>query len=194
MNINNIAVALGLAGLGVVQQITSVQARTWNWSYSTTDSLIEAAGAFTTTNITDANGYYTITGITGTRNGINISSLIPTTQPVGGDPNSLTDNLISVNQPQLTFNGFGYLLENDETNTIYNPYFSSFASQYREYNSPDNGAVDPFPNDDDIPPDIIFQATPIPENSSFYSLAILPLFIGLSGIKKRITSSKRFTQ
>ncbi len=188
MNINNIAVALGIAGLAVLQQINSVQARTWNWSYSSSDSLIDAAGAFTTTDTTDALGYYTITGITGTRNGINISSLVPTTQTVGGSYNQPIDNLISVNQPQLTFNGFGYKLENDITDTIYNPYFSTnTGSVYREYNSPNNGAVDSFPGSA-IPPQIFFNATPVPENFSFAPLAIVPLVIGLRGLKKRMTS------
>jgi hypothetical protein len=192
MNINNIAVALGLAGLGVLQQISSAQALTWNWSYSSTDSLINAAGIFTSTDTTDALGYYTITGITGTRNGINISSLVPTGQTVGGISTQPIDNLISVNQPQLTFNGFGYKLENDATDTIYNPYFSdNTGNVYREYNSPNNGAVDAFPGND-LPPQINFQATPIPENLSFTPLAIVPLFIGLRGLKKRRTSSKRF--
>ncbi len=73
MKLYNVALALGLAGLGILQQANSAKALTWDWSYT---SGTIAAGTFTTAGTTpQANTPYTITGIGGLRGGVAITGL-----------------------------------------------------------------------------------------------------------------------
>src|SRR4026207_747529 len=80
----------------------------WNWSYS--GDGITADGRFITDDTPDALGFYLITSITGTRNGTAITALQPTGTPIPGNEPFAVDNLVGLDGPQLTHNGFGYAI------------------------------------------------------------------------------------
>lgn len=86
----------------------AVQAATWSWDYGAVG--IAAGGTFTTTDTPDSDGFYTITAITGSRNGVAITGLEPAGSAIPGNDPYAVDNLVSIDGPQLTWNGFGYAL------------------------------------------------------------------------------------
>ena|SRR5215813_412588 len=101
-----------------------------NWKYS--GNSIVASGTFVTNDTPDASGFYLITGITGTRNGETIISLQPTGTAIPRNEPYAVDNLVRLNEPQLTHSGFGYAISGG---TYANPFFadSSNPSRYMEF-------------------------------------------------------------
>ena len=104
-------------------------ALSWNWNYS--GSGIAASGTFTTNDTPDNLGFYQISGITGTRNGETITDLQAAGSSIPGNEPFNVDNLISLNNQQLTDNGFGYSTSGGNYS---NPYFAGFlpTSSYLE--------------------------------------------------------------
>src|SRR5205085_7878820 len=91
--------------------LTAAQANAslyWNWNYS--GNGITASGTFSTHDTADALGFYLITAITGTRNGEMITALQPTGTPIPGNEPFAVDNLVRLDGPQLTHDGFGYAI------------------------------------------------------------------------------------
>jgi hypothetical protein len=93
----------------------------WTWSYATSD--IAAHGTLITTEQANADGFYQITTIAGERNGTAIIGLQPAGTAIPGNEPFAVDNLISVDGPHLTGNGFGFALEDG---TFANPFFADF--------------------------------------------------------------------
>ena len=145
-----------------------------------------ASGTFTTSDIPDDSGFYLITGISGTRNGETIASLQPTGTAIPGNEPFAVDNLVSLNGPQLTHNGFGFAIANG---TYANPFFADFASpaRYMEFFS-----VPPFtgPGNTELPIGFAATLTTVPEPGSY---ALLLAALGaLSGVwYRRVAPSTR---
>lgn len=116
MRLYNVALALGLAGLGILQQASSVKALTWDWSYNVpsgnrngVQSYEQAAGTFTTAGTTfQSNTPYTITQVTGARNGITIAGL----SPAGVAGQTFEWNGSNSSPLLLNKDGFAYILTN----------------------------------------------------------------------------------
>jgi len=102
----------------------------WNWNYS--GDGIAASGTFVSSDTPDALGFYRITGITGTRNGATIIALQPAATAIPGNEPYAVDNLVRLNEPQLTHSGFGYAISGG---TYANPFFadSSNPARYMEF-------------------------------------------------------------
>src|SRR5205823_7828554 len=98
----------------------------WDWSYS--GAGVVASGTFTTDDTPDGAGFYLITSIAGTRNGETITGLQPTRTSIPGNEPFAVDNLVSLNGPQLTHNGFGYAASGGN---YANPFFADFLSPAR---------------------------------------------------------------
>ncbi|WP_392535658.1 PEP-CTERM sorting domain-containing protein [Nostoc sp. C117] len=99
-------------------------ALSWNWNYSGNN--ITASGTFTTNDTPNDSGFYLISAITGTRNGRTITGLQPTGTPVPGNEPFNIDNLVSLNEQQLTDKGFGY---STSAGSYSSPFFASFLSR-----------------------------------------------------------------
>ena len=112
------------AGTTTVEQASA--SSIWDWNYS--GAGVVASGTFTTNDTPDGLGFYLITGITGTRNGQTITGLQPTGTPIPGNEPFAVDNLVSLNGPQLTHNGFGYAATGGN---YANPFFADFLSPAR---------------------------------------------------------------
>ncbi|AFZ60701.1 PEP-CTERM sorting domain-containing protein [Anabaena cylindrica FACHB-243] len=96
------AIVLGLF-FGTMETAFAI---TWNWNYSGTG--VAASGTFITNDTPDELGFYLIIEIIGTRNGETITGLQPAGTPTPGNEPFSVDNLISLNNQQLTGDGFGY--------------------------------------------------------------------------------------
>ncbi len=133
----------------------------WDWSYS--DVGVVASGTFTTNDIPYGSGFYLITDITGTQNGETITGLQPAGTPIPGNEPFPVDNLIRLNTPQLTIDGFGYATSGGNFS---NPFFASFLSSpgYLEFFS-----APPFtpgamgPEDSELPISFSASLTTVPE-------------------------------
>jgi hypothetical protein len=147
----------------------------WGWNYSGAD--VVASGTFTTNDTSDGSGFYLITGITGTRNGGTITGLQPTGTPIPGNEPFAVDNLVSLNGPQLTHNGFGYAATGGN---YANPFFADFLSppRYLEFFS-----APPFTSE--LPISFSATLTTVPE-PGIYAL----LLVGL-GMLSRSRCRKR---
>ncbi len=148
-------------------------ALSWNWNYS--GSGIAASGTFTTNDTPDNLGFYQISGITGLRNGETITGLQAAGTPIPGNEPFNVDNLISLNNQQLTDNGFGYSTSGGNYS---NPYFAGFLPTpgYVEvFSAPPfiPGSENFGPEDSELP--ISFSATiiTVPEPTSIFSLLAL---------------------
>ena len=141
----------------------------WDWSYS--GAGVVASGTFTTNDTPDGTGFYLITSITGTRNGQTITGLQPTGTSIPGNEPFAVDNLVSLNGPQLTHNGFGYAATGGN---YANPFFADFLSPARYL---DFFSAPPFTSELPISFSATLTAVPEPE---IYAL----LFLGL-GILSR---------
>lgn len=132
----------------------------WDWSYSGVG--VVASGTFTTTDIPDGSGFYLITGITGTRNGETITGLQPVGTPIPGNEPFAVDNLIRLNTPQLTVEGFGYATDGGNFS---NPFFASFLSppRYWEFFSAPPFTGGTGPEDRELPISFSASLTTIPE-------------------------------
>jgi hypothetical protein len=137
-------------------------------------------------------GFYLITEITGTRNGETITGLHPAWTPIPGNEPFPVDNLISLNLPQLTIDGFGY--STSEGNFV-NPFFASFLQPpgYLEVFSappfvPGSGNLGT--EDSELP--ISFSATPItvPEPTSTLGFIALGTLGAVSTLKRKLRTAK----
>jgi hypothetical protein len=162
----------------------SAWALNWNWNYSGTG--IAASGTFTTNDTPNNLGFYLISGITGTRNGEIITGLQPAGTPIPGNEPFNVDNLISLQGPQLTGDGFGYSTSGGNFSS---PFFASFLPTpgYLEvFSAPPFliGSENSGPEDSELP--ISFSATPInvPEPTSILSLVALGT-LGAGSVLKR---------
>lgn len=155
-----------------------VQAAEFKFAYS--NNQVEASGVLTTTDSTDANGYLTITGITGQRNGSTITALLPPGSfPNDAPPSAVpNDNLFSLTQPFLTFNGFSYLVGAQPENVFYYPE----VGKYAEIDDPNGG--DPA----DYRLLNKFDIQRVPEPSSAASLSVV-LLSGVWLLKKKLIPS-----
>jgi hypothetical protein len=73
-------------------------------------------------------GFYLIAAVTGSRNGQTITALQPTGTAIPGNEPFAVDNLVRLDGPQLTHNGFGYAIAGG---TYANPFFDDFSSPVR---------------------------------------------------------------
>ncbi|MBW4593170.1 MAG: PEP-CTERM sorting domain-containing protein [Brasilonema angustatum HA4187-MV1] len=160
--------------------MNSASALNWNWNYSSTG--IAASGTFTTNDTPNDLGFYLITGITGTRNGETITGLQAAGTPIPGNEPFKVDNLISLNNQQLTGDGFGYSTSGGNYSS---PFFASFLPTpgYLEVFSvpPLIPGFENFGSEDSELP-ISFSATiiTVPEPTSILSLLALgTLGVGL---------------
>jgi hypothetical protein len=157
-------------GSGTVEQANA--SLSWAWNYSGTG--VVASGTFTTTDIPDASGFYLITDIAGMRNGQTITGLQPTGTPIPGNEPFAVDNLVSLNGPQLTHNGFGYAATGGN---YANPFFADFLNppRYLEFFSAPPFMEGLGPEDSEVPIGFsaIFVTVPEPETHAL-------LLVGLS--------------
>ncbi|MEQ9672615.1 PEP-CTERM sorting domain-containing protein [Coleofasciculus sp. G2-EDA-02] len=157
----------------VIGTMQSALALTWNWNYS--GNGITASGTFITNNTPDELGFYLISEITGTRNGETITGLQPDGTAIPGNEPFHVDNLIRLNTPQLTGDGFGYVTS--EGNYV-SPFFASFLptpSYLEVFSAPPltPGFENLGAEDSELP--IRFSAAPIavPEPTSILGLLAL---------------------
>ena len=138
--------------LPVVQASASL---CWNWNYSGND--IAANGTFVTNDTPDTLGFYRITSITGTRNGETIVGLQPAGTAIPGNEPYAVDNLVRLNEPQLTHSGVGYAMSGG---TYANPFFadSSNPPRYLEFFSAPPLTVGAVAKDSELP--VAFAAKP----------------------------------
>ncbi|PSB00978.1 PEP-CTERM sorting domain-containing protein [Merismopedia glauca] len=171
----------------VFGQIQPASALTWKWNYSGTG--IEARGTFITNDTPDNLGFYLITGITGKRNGEIITGLQATGTPIPGNEPFNVDNLISLNGPQLTGDGFGY---STAQGNYASPFFASFLPTpgYLEvFSAPPliPGFENLGPEDSELP--VSFSAAIVPEPSSTLSLVTLGTFGVALTLKRKMKGS-----
>jgi hypothetical protein len=151
--------------------LTAAQANAslyWNWNYS--GNGIIASGTFSTNDIPDALGFYLITAITGARNGETITALQTTGTPIPGNEPFAVDNLVRLDGPQLTHDGFGYAIAGG---TYANPFFADFLSPpgYLEFFSSPPFTGGSGTGDSELP--IVFAATlTVPEPNTWALLLI----------------------
>jgi len=151
----------------------------WNWNYS--GSGITASGTFVTDEAPDGLGFYLITGIAGTRNGAAITALQPTGTAIPGNEPFAVDNLVRLNGPQLTHNGFGYAIAGG---TYANPFFADFLSpaRYLEFFSspPFTGGL--ATEDSELPISFVATLVTIPEPGTW---TLLWIGLGMLGVASR---------
>ncbi|QKQ72332.1 PEP-CTERM sorting domain-containing protein [Nostoc sp. TCL240-02] len=183
------AIALTTTSGLVFGTMQTASALAWNWNYSGTG--IEAIGTFTTDNTPDDLGFYQILGITGTRNGETITGLQPVGTPIPGNEPFNVDNLISLNNQQLTVDGFGY---STSAGNYSNPFFASFlpTPSYLEVFSvppltPGFGNLGT--EDSQLPISFSASIIAVPEPTSILSLFALATF-GFPSTLKRNKPSK----
>lgn len=122
MKVKNLVLALGIAGLGVLQQVSAASALTWNWAYTTN---IGGASGQWESDGTDydptGNTTYRLLSITGQRNDEMITGL----SGFFG-----ADNLFRWNGTNIlvTGNGFSYTTPSNQ----FNVYGGNFTSPFRE--------------------------------------------------------------
>jgi len=150
----------------------------WGWNYSAPG--IVASGTFTTNDLPDAAGFYLITGITGTRNGETIVGLQPTGTAIPGNEPFAVDNLIRLDGPQLTHNGFGFAIGDG---TYANPFFADFSSpaRYLEFFSAPPFTQPNGPQDTELPISFAAMPTTVPEPATF---ALLLLALGMLRLQR----------
>jgi len=157
-----------------------VIALTWNWTYS--GAGITAAGTFTTADTPDSSGFYLITGIAGVRNGATILGLQPAGTPIPGNEPFAVDNLVRLESPQLTKNGFGYALEGG---TFSNPFFTTSLEPpaYLEFfSAPPLTPGVRGPEDSELPIQFSAAPAPLPHPASW---ALLPVGLGVVAFATR---------
>ena len=157
-----------------------VIALTWNWSYS--GAGISAAGTFTTADTPDSSGFYLITGIAGVRNGVTILGLQPAGTPIPGNEPFAVDNLVRLESPHLTKNGFGYALAGG---TFSNPFFATSLQPPTHLEFFSAAPLTPGvrgPEDSELP--IQFSAAPAPLPHAA-SLALLLVGLGVAAFATR---------
>ena len=157
-----------------------VIALTWNWSYS--GDGISAAGTFTTADTPDSSGFYLITGIAGVRNGATIIGLQPAGTPIPGNEPFAVDNLVRLESPQLTKNGFGYAIEG---RTFSNPFFTTSLEPpaYLEFfSAPPLTTGVRGPEDSELPIQFSAAPAPLPHPASW---ALLLVGLGVAGFATR---------
>ena len=149
----------------------------WNWNYS--GSGIAASGTFVTDDSPDASGFYLITGITGMRNGATIIALQPTGTAIPGNEPFAVDNLVRLNGPQLTHNGFGYAIAGG---TYANPFFADFSSpaRYLEFFSAPPFTGGQGTEDSELPIDFTATLITIAEPDTW---ALLLMGFGMLGVR-----------
>ena len=157
----------------------------WNWNYAGTG--ITASGTFVTNDAPDGLGFYLITAITGVRNGETITALQPTGTAIPGNEPFAVDNLIGLNGPQLTHNGFGYAIAGG---TYANPFFADFSTPpgYLEFFSapPFNGESGT--EDSELPITFVATLQAVPEPDT-YALILVGLGM-LTGISRHHRSAR----
>lgn len=99
-----------LGWLGLWFACPSEAATIWTWSYLGIG--ISASGVLTTGDTPDSEGFFEISAISGQRNGVSIIGLQPVGTAIPGNEPYGVDDLIHPAAPQLTIDGFGYLLAN----------------------------------------------------------------------------------
>jgi hypothetical protein len=185
------AIAFSSVG-GVLGSVAPAAAAslTWDWSYS--GSSVTANGTFTTNDTPDVAGFYLITGITGTRNGDPIIGLGSAGSSIPGNEPFILDNLISLGNPQLTGEGFGFLTA---SGNYVNPFFASFLSPavYLEvFSAPPFSGGLTGSEDSELP--ITFSASlqpaAVPEPSTIVGLATFGVFAVSNMVRKRQQKQK----
>jgi len=156
---------LAATALAALVFTAPAHAATWTWNYS--GAGIAAAGTFTTSDTPNSDGYYAITAITGSRNGVAIAGLEPAGSAIPGNDPYDVDNLVSIAGPQLTWNGFGYVMADG---SWANPF--SDGSTAWEYLS-----VPPYPEGSGQEVAVDFSAAPVPEPAT----GVLAL-LGVAGL------------
>lgn len=153
------AMWLALMSVGaLIAMSTPANALIWNWSYS--GAGLTAGGTFTTVDTPDPSGFYLIAGIAGARNGAAIVGLQLTGTPIPGNEPFAVDNLVRLESPHLTVQGFGYAITGG---TFSNPFFASFLqpAEYLEFFSAPPAASSELP--------ILFSASPalVPQTATW---------------------------
>jgi MYXO-CTERM domain-containing protein len=152
---------------------TGLQAQasvTWNWQYD--GDAVAAAGTFVTADAPDADGWYQITAITGSRNGVAITGLQPTGTAIPGNEPYAVDNLVRLDDGQLSWDGFGYALANG---AYANP-FSTGTQAYEYLSTP------PYVTGAGLETAVTFHASPVPEPATAW-LALAAL--GALALRRR---------
>jgi hypothetical protein len=189
MKVKSIGLALAVAGLGVLQQISVAQALTWNWSYS--GNGINASGTW----VSDGSTYnqstlYTIQSISGTRNGVSITGL-----STGLQGNNKFEwngtNIITNNQ------GFDYTVASSSSPNEFSGVCD--ACTINTYQPVDNEYYQDANGFDQRTNPVTSSLTPaaaVPwDFSPTLGLALgVPLFMGLRIRKKRLALKRRTSQ
>lgn len=168
------ALCLALLGLSALSPAQAALLN-WTWSYSATG--INAGGTLTTEDTPNASGFYLITGIAGTRNGETITGLQATGTAIPGNEPFAVDNLIRLNGPLLTHNGFGF---STSGGNYANPFFADFRSppSYVEFFSAPPFTAGTGPGDSEL--SIGFTANRVPEPETW---ALMLAGLSLLGFK-----------
>lgn len=111
-------------------------ARLWNWHYG--GAGVSASGTLTTDDPPNKSGCYRITAVSGSRNGVAIIGLQPAGTAIPGNEPYAIDNLVCASGPQLTGDGFGFVLADG---TFANAFFgeSHTPKAYMEFFSSADG-------------------------------------------------------
>jgi hypothetical protein len=184
-HLNRLSITILTATSGLIlSTMQAASALTWNWNYSGTG--LNASGTLITDNTPDSLGFYLITGITGTRNGETITGLQPTGTPIPGNEPFLVDNLINLNLPQLTGDGFGY---STSGGNFVSPFFANFLptpSYLEVFSAPPfiPGFENLGPEDSELPISFSAMLIGVPEPTHTLSFLVLGVAFTLKRQRK----------
>ncbi|MEL4896730.1 PEP-CTERM sorting domain-containing protein [Crocosphaera sp. Alani8] len=175
----------------VLGKVEKSLALTFNWSYSAPG--IEASGTLTTNDIIDDNGFYLITDITGKRNDEIIIGLSPTGTSIPGNEPFELDNLISLDEEQLTSSGLGFLTS--EGNFI-NVFFADFLQPpgyFEIFSAPP--FIPGFENfgleDSELPVTFKASLVSVPEPSTIIPLGLLATLGFRTSFRRKLAKTKK---
>lgn len=97
-------------GAAALLQAGSARAILWEWRFEAPNDppygTVLAEGLLRTSDSPDSNGFFSILNVTGQRNGVAISTLLPTGSSIPGNAGFSSDNLVQPGAVPMTSHGF----------------------------------------------------------------------------------------